>query len=447
MPCCLRGIVCFLTFFMMKFCIFPSFLLLALSACTTFSSKPLDLDADEQAWLALSQQQAGRGKLNLIQARQVGLSLNPALNEARQKYRNSEEIAWQSGWWSDPAVSWDGMHVFGDSPERYTVSAGLDLTIPVTGLPALEKAVANQYKEADYWALRQTEADFLVQLEQAWGGLYVAHKKLILTDKRLGQLKEEEQTFMKLVGAGELVLTVQQSASARINDVEREKQAAQRACQEEAQKVVKLLGLHPRALGKLFLDVNASILSPVSVPTPSQLTQVPQLLSKMAQYGATESTLKAEIRKQYPEIQVGPRFDREEGANRVGLGLGFDLPLWNRNRKAIAEATGARESAYGETLHLWRNLLTQAQQWGDQQKMLSQHISAEQGRLSQYEGQLGKLEKLQKIGEASLQEVAETRQQAYESSLALWENQGALISLHAQIRNLVPAQQLNTNTL
>ena len=62
--------------------------------------------------------------------------------------------------------------------------------------------------------------------------------------------------------------------------------------------------------------------------------------------------IKTEIRRQYPELELGPSFTRDEGEKEVGGEIGFNLPLWNRNRKAIAEARGTRDLSRQETIQL-----------------------------------------------------------------------------------------------
>jgi outer membrane protein TolC len=63
----------------------------------------------------------------------------------------------------------------------------------------------------------------------------------------------------------------------------------------------------------------------------------------LAEYGATEANLQLEIAKQYPDIQLGPAYDFDEGHNKFSLGLGITIPLFNRNQGPIAEANARRK--------------------------------------------------------------------------------------------------------
>ena len=48
---------------------------------------------------------------------------------------------------------------------------------------------------------------------------------------------------------------------------------------------------------------------------------------------------------QYPDLTIGPGYGNEDGDDQVLLGLALPLPIWNANRKGIAEATAQRTAA------------------------------------------------------------------------------------------------------
>lgn len=63
----------------------------------------------------------------------------------------------------------------------------------------------------------------------------------------------------------------------------------------------------------------------------------------LADYAAGEAALRLEIAKQYPDLQVGPGYNFEEGSNDYVLGLSVTLPIFNRNQGPIAQAEAQRE--------------------------------------------------------------------------------------------------------
>ena len=61
----------------------------------------------------------------------------------------------------------------------------------------------------------------------------------------------------------------------------------------------------------------------------------------LAEYQASQSALQLEIARQYPDVQLGPGYEFDQGDNKWMLGLGVTLPVFNQNQGAIAAAGGA----------------------------------------------------------------------------------------------------------
>ena len=406
-----------------------------LGACAVYNSRPIDLETETSQWEQTSRS-IGNQPVNMHQARQIGLTLNPELNKARLKLANSSNAAIQAGWWNDPSFSWDVQQVL--NANHANMAGDLSFTIPVTGLPALARKVAEQYKEADFWALRQKEQEFLTSLDQAWSELSMSKLRQSLIRERLQTMQSEADKIEKLVNAGEADFATRQLAAQRFNDATRELQTVTEAEQEQKLALLQLMGLHATALNTLnFInDQNFSIPAAVSAPSPAALAAAPGIKAQLASYATTETLLKTEIRKQYPELRLGPSFTRDDGENELGPTFGFDIPLWNRNRKAIAESGGARDSTRLETVQAWRASLFKAEELAANQKLVTAHCRAEQQRMNTFAAFVQTMEKLYALGESTLPEVAEARHQLYESRLAFLNSLGKLHSIQAQLRHL-----------
>lgn len=75
------------------------------------------------------------------------------------------------------------------------------------------------------------------------------------------------------------------------------------------------------------------------------LTNRVDLLAALARYAASQSALQLEISRQYPDLQIGPGYQWDQGADKWSLGIGLTLPLFNRNQGQIAQAKAQRELA------------------------------------------------------------------------------------------------------
>ena len=73
----------------------------------------------------------------------------------------------------------------------------------------------------------------------------------------------------------------------------------------------------------------------------------PELAVVRSEYEVAEQSLRTEVRKQYPDLTIGPGYGTDQGDDRVLLGLTLPIPLWNRNKQGVAEATAQREVARG----------------------------------------------------------------------------------------------------
>jgi outer membrane protein TolC len=71
----------------------------------------------------------------------------------------------------------------------------------------------------------------------------------------------------------------------------------------------------------------------------------PEILGALADYASAEASLRLEVAKQYPDFHFSPGYTWDQGADRWSIGVGFTLPVLNRNRGAIAKAEADRQSA------------------------------------------------------------------------------------------------------
>jgi cobalt-zinc-cadmium efflux system outer membrane protein len=99
----------------------------------------------------------------------------------------------------------------------------------------------------------------------------------------------------------------------------------------------------------LSFDTLDQPLSATQIPAPevrrAALTNRADLLAALARYAASQSALQLEIARQYPDLQIGPGYKWDQGANKWSLGISLTLPLFNQNQGQIAQAKAQRELA------------------------------------------------------------------------------------------------------
>ena len=128
---------------------------LLLAGCVAYEPAPIDW-AKESTALAAAPRKI---ELSVDDVRVRTVAFSPALNALRQAHAASKAKAAASGWWEDPALNADFLRIL-SAPENPLVYGGsLAFTIPLSGIPALEKRAAEAYAEADRWALIAAERD------------------------------------------------------------------------------------------------------------------------------------------------------------------------------------------------------------------------------------------------------------------------------------------------
>ncbi|MEE2753967.1 MAG: TolC family protein, partial [Candidatus Latescibacterota bacterium] len=111
---------------------------------------------------------------------------------------------------------------------------------------------------------------------------------------------------------------------------------------EDFQRLKALVGLSPDAP----IDPVPSV---SGVPEPNEKevpdNNNPTLNRLRSQYETAERAFITEVRKQYPDLTIGPQAETEEGQSRIGFIGMIPIPILNANRQGIAEANAARETA------------------------------------------------------------------------------------------------------
>lgn len=413
--------------------------LLGLAAsCSTYEARPVDLRRDSDAWLNLSQQLCDKNRrLSAADLRRIGLLLNPDLNRARLNYAKSTRVSEMAGLWEDPSLSADLVRVLRENITNGGISPGL--TLPVTGLPHISKRIAEQYKEADYWNVKTDERDFLAKLDALRYRIIITHEKLDIMNQRLSQLEDEQKRIGHLHEIGEVEFADYQVVNQRLFDTIKEKQELENEHLQQHRQLIALLGLHPN-VGEVELSggLPPEVPTAVVVPDGERLLRSPEIRALSATYAAGEEELRREIRRQYPELGLGGSYEREDNNNKIGVGLELSLPIWNRNREAIAAAEGERDIRACDLISRWRSILQNASSLGEQQKLVRSHCISEHERLTRLRRNGERQEELYKLGETGLPALAEARHEIYQRRLSYLDCLAQLLDIQVQLYYLNP---------
>jgi outer membrane protein TolC len=341
-------------------------LALSLTGCQAYEPMPVDLDAHLGQWAQRVPQSASVSQLSrelaamngpgsasltvdpadgitLNEAQLIALVFNPSLRLARLRARVPVVGAREAGRWDDPRIDFDALRIFESVGKPWMLGAGINFTIPLSGRLGVEQDKAMAEADVETRRAWLAEVDLLAELRQAWTKWTFATQRIAQLQAFLVQLDAvlpiaEQQHKLGKIGAMEERVFRIEKATRRGELAALNAEAAR-----EERAITAMLGLRPDVPLSLLPAIGASPSEAARADAPAG--SHPRLLLAKAEYAAAEEALRLEVRKQYPDLEIGPAYEYEEGTSKGGLALSLPLPILNANRRAIAQARASREAA------------------------------------------------------------------------------------------------------
>ena len=336
-----------------------------LAGCQSYDPSPLDAAAHREAWHARTPadesvttfaerlNEASPDKpvaydpedgISLAEGELVAMVYNPDLRLARLKAGVALATADHAGRWDDPQLGVDLLRITESVSDPWIVTAGLAITLPISGRLEAEKSRADAAYQAQLLKVAEAEWKVRHEVRLAWLEWSAAKVKLQQQEQLIESIGTLVDATKKLADAGELPST--EAGLFAIERVQRryELRRLQGKVAAAEQRLRALLGLSPNAP----LQLNPTAISVASSFDDSNKTTVdnnPALARLTQEYEVAEQTLLREVRKQYPDLTIGPVVESDEGQSRIGLSGGIPLPILNANKQGIAEAKAERELA------------------------------------------------------------------------------------------------------
>ena len=317
-------------------------------ACVAYEADPIDPAA---VLAALSEEASASPRADLADLSALTEDLthyNERVATARAAYRSRVQVA-------EAGVNWPALQLTAGpllfrgagiaSSDELNVLGALGWALPLSGRRAL--AADLDTARADEAALRLSAVarSELLALRRDLIEASLAQERVALMDRLVAAVGETTELQRRLVAGGRgtaldreraellLVRTQGQLRSLRIA-----------AAAARAQVSVRTGAMDPGAVDRRLLPP-----LPAEVPTLAALIaalpESPELLTLHAVHRTAEADLRLQVRRQYPDLQVGANFEREMGVDRIGIPLGFQIPLPFANRRGIASADVERTRA------------------------------------------------------------------------------------------------------
>ncbi len=280
---------------------------------------------------------------------------NSDLAVARAKLDAADAAVLSAGARPNPTLSLSPSYDISSEPgvSPWTLGFTLDVPIETAGKRGYRIAEARHLANAATlavasvtWQTRGSLRASLVQLQAAERGEQILARQLAAQSEAARLLADRLKVGEASATEVEVVRIAADRSALQLQDARGQTVQARLA-------VAAALGVPEAALDGIELDLASPEVLPTLVqaaPSREQaLLDRTDVLGALADYEASDSALRLEIARQYPDVAIGPGFSHgytaNELENSLTVGVSLTLPLLNHNQGPIAEAEARRREA------------------------------------------------------------------------------------------------------
>jgi cobalt-zinc-cadmium efflux system outer membrane protein len=330
---------------------------LALAACQSYEPKPLEpeavlasVDQSRRSPDGDGAPAADRPAFTFSRAADLLARHGPTLKEARAEYETALALARVPTPLPNPTLEVGPNYGFGpDARSRQLQPFGsIGITIPLGGRLGDQDEVNRLGAELARVELQARHREAYLDLRRQYAAWAIAHERLRIRGELAADADRSLVLGRKLQEGGRL-------SALDVSLLELEAARIQTESLDVQGEIADLAGDLSLAMGvhaDHFLPLPAPALPGVPAAAPDlqalrgRLTGNHAELGRLrARYEVAERELRLEIAKQYPDLTLGPSFEKETGEQKtvLGLAIGIELPIFDRNQQGIAVASQRRE--------------------------------------------------------------------------------------------------------
>jgi len=346
----------------------------------------------------------------------VALYFSPDLDVARAKSYEAEAAKITAGEKPNPSIAFSpgyNTSTPSDGGSPWILGLTFDLPMETYGKRGYRMSETQYLSDAAKLAIAGTAWDVRTNLKKAMIALWKAREQELLA-------KEKSEAMDELVRIS--------SARFKAGDIDKNELIAMQISAQQAHfeysdikgqtagiliNLAGAAGLAPHALDGLNIDLSCFEQAPPEIPSSSArrmaLLNRADVLSSIAGYAALESALRLEIAKQYPDLDISPGYEYDQGDNKWQIGFQLTLPLFNRNSGAIAEADARRTAASADFNGLQAKVLNDIEYYIAVFKNERDKLASAELALDNYKNQSEFVQKQYEAGEVEKQAEISSR--------------------------------------
>jgi len=319
-------------------------LVIVAAGCRSYAPKPLDPD-EVLARIAQERDTAAKGDVvSLREAAELMRKYNPHLQEVRAAYATEQAVADVKTPLPNPTLDLAPLYtnVASLGSDKWGGDFGLGWTILLAGKRRLTdelNAIRAEAASIDVMASEREE--------------YLALRGEMLALGMAGRIDQASDTLYRtaeraLQAVRAMVRATQGTALDVLQfELELYQAEADLATSQEVTVVARAMaaaraGVSPDAFTRTDVPSLPSALPDRGELRKRMLRDHPVLARLRGEYAVTEKELQLEIAHQYPDLNIAGLYERDSGANTFGIGIGIELPVFDRNQPGIARADAHR---------------------------------------------------------------------------------------------------------
>jgi outer membrane protein TolC len=231
----------------------------------------------------------------------------------------------------------------------WILNLDLDFTIETAGKRRHRIDQARGLSDAARSTIAATAWQVRARLRRSLLDLFSATETAALLDRQRAIQEENVALLERQLAAGAISSFEMAQARLMLDDIRLTLIDARRQQEDARARLAAAIGIPVAALVGIPLGFDqfrgASLGISAAAATREALSNRADVLAAVAAYDASQAALQLEIARQYPDVHLGPGYQKDQNSNKWTILVPVVLPVFSRNRGPIAEAEARRSLA------------------------------------------------------------------------------------------------------
>lgn len=287
------------------------------------------------------------GSLTLADANLIAAYFNPDLAVARAQLESARAAVITAGGRPNPELAGSAGY---ETVSGHPIAIHFDLGVPIetAGKRHYRILAAQKQLGAASIELQEAEWNTYVKARDAWFEDVSAQQSAIAYHAEAVERARAVSLLEQRLAVGEVSQTVVSQTRIVASEAALASATAEGRSKTAQADLAAALGVPSAAIENIPSDAGEFTPPPSLQSLPFFSVQQKGLLNRLdvrrveLEYAAAEAQLHLAIAQQYPDVQLDPTYEYQEGFHVYMFGPSFPVPVLNRNRGPIAEANARR---------------------------------------------------------------------------------------------------------